>query len=283
MSIVKPPFTYYGGKTRTADRIVAVLPSHEHYVEPFAGGLSVLLAKPRSVMETVNDLDNHLVTFWRVLRDRPDDLVRVCSLTPHARAEFESAGDLDVDDDLEHARRAWVRLSQGRSGKLTPTGWRYYKNPGGSSMGMPGYIDSYVNRMVAVAGRLKCVSIESRPALELIADYGKQPRVLFYLDPPYLDATRNSRGYLHEMADVAQHRALAASVNSVECKASVVISGYHSDLYDELYAGWHRLEIETWTGNARALTADSMMVDGARTEVLWSNRPIGGQGRLELA
>lgn len=282
MSIVKPPFTYYGGKTRTADRIVAVLPPHEHYVEPFAGGLSVLLAKPRSVMETVNDIDNHLVTFWRVLRDRPYELARVCSMTPHARAEFDAAGDLDVDDDLEHARRVWVRLSQGRSGTLRKTGWRYYKNPAGSSMGMPGYLDSYIDRMMAVAERIRCVSIESRPALDLIADYGMHHRVLFYLDPPYVDATRNSRGYLHEMADVAQHRALAAAVNSVECKASVVLSGYHSDLYDELYAGWYRFEISAWTGNATGLETGSIVTDGDRTEVLWSNRPIGGQGRLEL-
>jgi hypothetical protein len=51
-----------------------LLPEHTHYVEPFAGSLAVLLAKPRSKMETVNDLDQDLMTFWRVLRDRPDEL-----------------------------------------------------------------------------------------------------------------------------------------------------------------------------------------------------------------
>jgi hypothetical protein len=56
---------YYGGKTGLADRIVAVLPPHRHYVEPFAGSLAVLLAKPRSRLETVNAVNGDLLTFCR--------------------------------------------------------------------------------------------------------------------------------------------------------------------------------------------------------------------------
>ena len=84
---LRPPFAYYGGKTKLAPAIAALLPEHGHYVEPFAGSLAVLLAKPPSRMETVNDLDGALVNFWRVLRDRPLELARACALTPHSRAE----------------------------------------------------------------------------------------------------------------------------------------------------------------------------------------------------
>lgn len=91
-----PPMAYFGGKTLLADRIVAMLPRHAHYVEPYAGSLAVLLAKPRSRMETVNDLDGQLMTFWRVLREQPDELMRVCTLTPHGRAEHQSAFDVDL-------------------------------------------------------------------------------------------------------------------------------------------------------------------------------------------
>lgn len=269
---MKPPFAYYGGKTSLADRIVSLLPEHEHYVEPFAGSLAVLLAKPRSAMETVNDLDQHLMTFWRVLRDRTEDLARVCALTPHSRAEHQASYDIDDTlDDLERARRVWVRLSQGRSGTMRRTGWRFYRDPAGSTYSFPDYLAAYVRRIDECAARIAGVTLESRPAIELIADYGQHPNVCLYLDPPYLASTRGwGNNYAHELRTDDEHRELASAV--VNCRAAVVLSGYPSDLYDDLYDGWHRLEMRAWTGNG--IRGDRTKTDGERTEVLWSNRPL---------
>src|ERR1044072_4839485 len=111
--VIMPPFAYYGGKTSIANRIVTLSPAPLHYVEPFAGSLSVLLAKARSVHETVSDIDGDLMTFWRVLRDRPRELARVCQLTPHARAERAHAAevlnhrDRESVPELEVARMVW--------------------------------------------------------------------------------------------------------------------------------------------------------------------------------
>jgi DNA adenine methylase len=262
---VKSPAPYFGSKGRIADWIVRLLPDHDHYVEPYAGGLSVLLAKAPAKMETVSDLDGDLVTFWRMLRDRPADLIRACALTPHSRAEHAAAFE-DTDDELETARRVWVRLTQGRSATLGSTGWRHYINPAGSNLSAPGYLDAYVDRMAAVAERLHRVSLEALPALDLIARYGKQQGVLLYVDPPYLGSTRGLN-YRHEMPLEQQHRDLASAL--ADCKAAVVLSGYHSPLYDELYDGWHRYEKPTTTGNAKA--------DKGRVEVLWANQPLGDQ------
>lgn len=265
-----PPFAYYGGKSKLAGKIAALLPEHRHYVEPFAGSLAVLLAKPLSRMETVNDLDGAIITFWRVLRDRPKDLARVCALTPHSRTEWESCRDIDdADDELEQARRVWVRLSQGRSGRFYRAGWRHYVDPGNVGTAFPAYLDGYIDRMAGAAQRLHHVTLECRPALELIERYGAHPDVLLYVDPPYLGSTRkNDRSYRHELLRDDEHRELAAALHT--CKAAVVLSGYASDLYDtDLYPDWTRRTFTTGTGQGP---------DGAgwsnRTEILWSNRPL---------
>jgi DNA adenine methylase len=264
---MKSPVPYFGSKQRIAPWIVSLLPDHDHYVEPFCGGMSVLLAKPPARMETVNDLDGELMTFWRVLRDQPTELIRACALTPHSRTELAATWER-ADDDLELARRIWCRLAQGRSGTLRNTGWRHYIDPAGSVTSMPGYLEAYVDRLAAAAERLHAVSLENLPALDLIAKYGKQPKVLLYVDPPYLGTTRGwGNNYRVEMKTELEHRELAAAL--ADCKAPVVLSGYHSDLYDELYDGWHRYEQTTMTGNASS--------DKDRTEVLWSNRVLAGQ------
>lgn len=261
-----PPFAYFGGKTILAPRIADLLPAHQHYVEPFAGSLAVLLAKPVAPMETVNDLDGHLMTFWRMLRDQPAELARVCALTPHARAEHQAAYDLDPQlPDLERARRVWVLLTQGRGGQLLRTGWRHYADPHGGA-GMPDYLRGYVARIAPAAARLARVSLEQMPALDLIAKYGKYGNVCLYVDPPYLGSTRSSGGYRLDMPGQADHQDLLDAL--LACRAAVVLSGYPSELYDTALAGWDRVEIPTGTGQA------SRGEWSTRTEVLWSNRPI---------
>jgi DNA adenine methylase len=271
---MKPPMPYYGAKQTLAERIVSFFPPHKHYVEPFCGSLAVLLAKEPSRMETVNDLDGSLMTFWRVLLDRPLDLERVCAFTPHSRAEYEACRDGEpVEDEIEVARRVWVRLTQGRGGQLRrTTGWRHFKDPHGSSTSMPGYLEAYRQRFAPAAARLIGVSLEARPALELIRTYGGHKDALLYVDPPYLGSTRQwGNQYRHEMRSEDEHRELAEALRTVA--AAVVLSGYPSPLYDlELYADWDRLELPTQNSQGGARSA--------RTEVLWSNRSLATADHL---
>lgn len=257
--MLTPPMPYSGGKQRVAKQIVDLFPPHAGYIEPFAGALSVLLAKTPSELEVVNDLDGDIVAFWRVLRDQPEELERVCALTPHSRLETVLAGDREGVSDLERARRVWVALTQHRAAVLrSAAGWRFVH--GANRMALSAYLDGYVQRIAPAAERLKRVSLECRPALEIIAAYGSHPENLLYVDPPYLGDTRaGSVGqYRHEMMGEPEHAELLDRL--LEADAKVVLSGYANPLYDETLSGWNR----------REFIATSAM-GAPRIEVVWFN------------
>jgi site-specific DNA-adenine methylase len=126
-----PALRYRGGKWRIAPWVIANLPPHECYVEPFAGGASVLLRKPPAEFECLNDLEGDVVAFWRVLRERPHELIAQILTTPFSREELARCqepvnGNLPPPAaDLERARRLWARCYQGRGSSARKSGWRF--------------------------------------------------------------------------------------------------------------------------------------------------------------
>jgi DNA adenine methylase len=258
--ITNPVLKYYGGKFRLARWIISHFPIHVSYVEPFGGGGSVLLQKPPSAVETYNDLDGDVCNFFRVLRDRVDELIRVIRLTPWSRAEFELCLH-SATDPLERARRLYFRLRMSMHGgtRAIASNFRRHKSKcSPASTVKP-------QTLYEAAKRLSNVQIENREAVRLISDMDT-PDTLFYLDPPYVSSTRtDKKRYAHELDD-DDHREIAEVVNDV--KGTVVVSGYACDLYEEIYErrGWQRIDTEaTANGGIR------------RVESLWlSPRTIEG-------
>lgn len=266
---VKPPFCYFGGKVGMAEAIVALLPPHRVYLEPYFGSGAVLFSKPRSRFEIVNDLDDAVVTFWRVLRQRPAELEAVCALTPHARGEYRAAAlDAEGIDELERARRWWVRVNQSFAKTANDsTGWSVTVARGQSA---PASIRARLGRFAAVAERLADVSIESCDAAELIERLATSADTVVYADPPYLAETRSTRtsragDYRRDMATAEAHERLAAVLNATPAK--VVLSGYPSALYDSLYRGWTVTDRAVTMFSSNATTASRP----ARVERLWLN------------
>lgn len=267
---MRPPFAYYGGKTRLAARIVPLIPKHRIYIEPFAGSLAVLLSKKPCTHEVVNDLDGDVINFWRQLRERPDELARVCWATPYARDEYAAAAE-PATDDLERARRWWVRINQSHGRTNTTAGWSTgFARSGSRAM----ETQNSARRIEQVAERLRRVTIENRDALDCIRAYDS-PEAVIYVDPPYPGEARNSVGYRHEMPQAEQHRKLAAVLQ--ECQGTVLLSGYRCPLYDDLFAGWGALELDAIKSNGGREGAI-----GKTTEVIWSNRPLDSHEQMEL-
>lgn len=265
---MKPAFAYYGGKSRLAGWIVEHLPEHRVYVEPFAGSAAVLLAKAPVKHEVLNDVDGQVVNFYRMLRERPEDLAHAVSLTPYSREEYGLA-DFDAPDidDLERARRWWVRSTQGFGQSATKaTGWSISSAQNTPRMHQ---LTRRIDRFAEIAERLRHVFIENTDALTLIERFGVDPTACLYLDPPYLDETRSAPScYRHEFQEEHQHRALAAACDGAQ--ATIVVSGYHSPLYDELFDGWDVADrpVVRRAGNGRTRRLANAV------EVLWSNRPF---------
>lgn len=271
---MKPPFSYFGGKTRLAPWIASLLPPHRVYVEPFAGSAAVLFAKsPATQHEIINDIYGEVVNFFRMLRERAEDLELACRLTPYARDEYNAA-DLEVQlDDLERARRWWVRSTQAFGSVSARSGWSAAIEQNSNNART---VLNRIGRFADSATRLAKVTIENRDALEVIDRYDAVDGII-YCDPPYLGSVRTSfrdgrrpnGDYPSEFETDEQHRELAGILHQV--KALVIVSGYASDLYDdELFPDWYRVEQRVL---ARASNARGGR-DRHRTEVLWSNRPL---------
>jgi DNA adenine methylase len=255
----QPPFPYYGSKAMLAPWIISKMPEHTAYVEPFFGSGAVLLGKPMAKYEAVNDVDGEIVNFFRVLRDRPDELVSVLQLTPHARDEYAYCIDL-TDDPLEQARRTCARYVMAFNGQRNGGYSFSTKGKQSKATGFKSRIDS---RLSVIAERLRNVDIENWDALKFI-DRWDHPDTLAYIDPPYLASTRsegNDRNYANDNGSSEFHTELVERIR--QFRGTVVLSGYPSKLYDSL--GWRRYVKDVAVGTSN--------VEGAiRIECLWVNR-----------
>lgn len=97
---IKAPFPWFGGKTRCADLIWERFGNTPNYIEPFAGSLAVLLARPHAPrLETVNDRDAFLANFWRAVKRDPEAVAHYA--------------DWPINECDLHARHRWLVAQDG--------------------------------------------------------------------------------------------------------------------------------------------------------------------------
>jgi DNA adenine methylase len=163
-------FGWYGGKFSHLDWLLPLLPHCHHYCEPFSGSAAVLLNRAASSVETYNDIDGDVVNFFRVLRDRSDELIKTITLTPFSREEYHQAiyGNSQGISEVERARRFYIRARQTRTGLAqTASLGRWANCKDTSRAGMSGVVSRWLGGIDAlddIARRLIRVQIENRPA-----------------------------------------------------------------------------------------------------------------------
>lgn len=237
---------WFGGKRNLAPLIVQELGDHTAYWDVFCGGLSVLFAKPRCSMETVNDLHDDLINLAKVIQERR--LSRELQARAGRTLFHESfLGEVrermlansrteaipDVDRAMDYLVLSWFGRN-GQAGladteKSARACVRY--TPFG---GQPGRRWMSVTQSIhAWSRRLSGVTILNRDGFDLLERVYDQPGTAIYCDPPYL--VKSDR-YVHDF-EPEDHRRLAGILSRFK-RARVVVSYYdHPDLA-ALYPGW---------------------------------------------
>ena len=214
--MLNSPIKWVGGKSRLRKDIIALIPRHTCYVEPFAGAAWVLFGKPPSPVEIINDIDQELINFWRVVKTQPEELIASFEWELASRAEFERLADLNPSslDSIQRAHRFYYLIMAGWGGELNYPRFQTSIKDGGHGNRLIGALKTLRNRLAPIHERLRTVIIENLSWQECIDRYDRDG-VVMYIDPPY---PGNGANYAHNMRDWSDHRILATRLNAAKCK-----------------------------------------------------------------
>lgn len=280
---MQAPLKWHGGKYYLKKRIWELAPEeYSTRVIPFAGGLQEFWdwtcpncnMRPHEhragcpgLNEIVNDLNEDLVNFYRVLRsEQRSDLLEELRLTPFNEADFKYALTGHHPRNTR-AGRAWaffVRYRQSRQGLgidfATPTTGRTRRKGNEQTSSWESSVEGLPDAMA----RLKRVLVYNRQGLQVLKATNNK-KTFAYLDPPYHPDTRVAGEYEMEMS-AQDHKGLLTFLRD-RFKGRFLLSGYRCQLYDDIAteAGWNRTDVPQKAHSSSATDKPD------RVESLWRN------------
>lgn len=266
---------WFGGKRTLASTIVAEFGPHSAYWEPFCGGMSILLEKPESSHEHVNDLHGDLINLARVIQDPTDGAVLYRKLRRVLFSEGQHAESKErlvssgCEDRVGRAFDYFVMSWMGRNGVSGTCAFnqtmsrRFTKNGGHGGQ----RFNSAVSSIPAWRRRMRRVCILQADAFKLIESIADQEAVVVYCDPPYI--VKGAK-YEHDF-ESGDHTRLADLLCRFK-KTRVVVSYYEHPRLTELYPGWTKRKLKA----TKALVSQGQRGKGSAVEapeVLLINGP----------
>jgi len=184
---LKTPITYYGGKQKMLQYILPLMPEHNLYCEPFAGGAAVFFAKEPVSINVINDLNNALITFYKVLKSKPEELKSRINDTLHSREQHNHAwyvySNLEYFTDVDCAWAVFVLSKQGFAGQFSSS-FGFDKKEGKYSLKVKNAKLLLTDDLI---GLLERTTIECDDALAIIKRFDYES-AFFFVDPPYVNA-----------------------------------------------------------------------------------------------
>jgi DNA adenine methylase len=271
------PFPWLGSKVGMLDIILPNIPPHEHYVEPFAGAATVFLAKPLARLNTINDRDENIVSFFRVLQEprKTQALLRRLKYTPYSRSEYRKACMLlSSGRQLDDVVRAWAfYVAQSMS-----VSHSYYYDPRGRSFGQsrqPTTIvySSYlgrIRRLLEIASKMRMAQIENIDGVRLM-ERVDSPDVFMFVDPPYISRTVRLKASIYSADyDDTLHERLMDFL--LVAKSKIMLASYPCEFYDSLLnKGWVRIDKDKVISAVRVSPEPSSPRRPRRTESIYLN------------
>lgn len=178
-----------------------------------------------------------------MLQKQGREFTKRVQFVPYSQYEFENAASYpDGASELEKAVCDFIRWRQSFGGRGKSWSYTTTRARGGRAGDVNAWWTS-IKQLPAIIERLKRVQILSQPAIDAIKRFDNV-ETLSYCDPPYLHETRepNSRDIYGIEMTQDEHVELGQVLN--KCQSKVVISGYPSDLYNEMFSSWRRIEFD---------------------------------------
>ncbi len=242
--MLNSPFKWVGGKSRLRKTIIALIPAHTCYVEPFSGAAWVLFGKPPSDVEVLNDIDQELINFFRVIHEKPEDLISSFEWELVSRAEFERLANLDPLQltDVQRAHRFYYLIMAGWGGELNYPRFATSITDGGHGNRLIGALKTLRQRLQPIHERLSTVIIENLDWRECIERYDREGTVM-YIDPPY---PGNKCNYAYNMRSWDDHQLLAQRLSNTKCKW--ILSSYDTPNIHALFEQHHITPVQSFSG-----------------------------------